>query len=165
MENWLEYRNRYKLQRCVCIFVPCRQFILSHPVYRVSPERTKCIVENFTGQYRLDGLTLSFAQQRFPFPSRCISPLRAYVYQNLSEPFTSQWHNRQSCTDYLLRADLAKNDIIFWSAKISTWDIQDPIIMLPSLYFIPSRNVYHTSLEIHQFAVLCGICNKNFTYI
>ena len=104
MENRLEYRNRYKLQRCVCIFVPCRQFILSHPVHRVSPERTKCIVKNFTGQYRLDGLTLSFAQQRFPFPSRCISPLRAYVYQNLSEPFTSQWHGRQSCTDYLLRA-------------------------------------------------------------
>lgn len=50
--------------------------ILDRPVYRLTANRvcSKCIVENFTGQYRLDGLALGLArQQRFPLPGRCTS--------------------------------------------------------------------------------------------
>lgn len=56
-------------------------------ISRISPDCTKCIVGNFTGQYRLDGLALGLARQRFPLPGRCISPLHAYIHQNLLEPF------------------------------------------------------------------------------
>jgi len=55
---------------------------LNHPVHRISPDHTKCIIENFTGQYRLDELALGFARQRFPLPGRCITATCLHVSES-----------------------------------------------------------------------------------
>lgn len=61
--------------------IPSAPAIYFKPPYR-SSVRTKCIVENFTEQYRLDWLALGLAWERFPFTWQV--HLSAYVHQNLS---------------------------------------------------------------------------------
>lgn len=89
--------REYELQHDGCVRIFSAPAIYFRPPY-TSSDRTECIVENFTGQYRLDGLALGLARQRFSFTRQV--HLAAYVYRNLSHHNSTAWQSR---TDYLLR--------------------------------------------------------------
>jgi len=77
-QNIITYTNRENVFTDSC----ANNLFLNHPVHRISPDRTKCIIENFTGQYRLDELALGLARQRFPLPGRCITATCLHVSES-----------------------------------------------------------------------------------
>lgn len=158
------YNNTY-----IFVSVLRRRFLLHRPVHRVWPVLSAQlrILQGSTGQTGQPSACL--APQRFPSPAgaaasrRCCELTRIRIFRSHS-CHCDVSRNGTRASDYLLRApiDVTRHDVIFQSAKISTCDVQDPIIMLPPAVDIllwSHCDLSYTSIaDLHKFAICYDIC-------